>query len=321
MVMALLLLSGGIARDAVADSGAALDAMAWLKKIASASRQINYAGAFVYHHGNQVETSRIAHFVDANGEHERLEMLDGPSREIMRDNDRVTCYLPDDKTVVIEQRDVRRFPELLSEQLSGLADNYVIRKGDRDRVAGYECQMIVLEPKDNLRYGHRFCAELVTGLPLRARTVNESRELVESFAFTQLKLGSAVNKDLLKSRYAGKSQNWRVDKSALAASESGAGSGWELKGELPGFRKLTEMKRSIAGHSDQVSQIVYSDGLAAVSVFIEPTPKNPPPPGPARHGAVNIFVKSQADQMITVVGDAPSRTVKQVAELLGPKDN
>lgn len=321
MVVALLLLSGGIAQGAATDSGAALDAMAWLKKIASASRQINYAGAFVYHHGNQVETSRIAHFVDASGEHERLEILDGPSREIIRDNDRVTCYLPDDKTIVIEQRDTRRFPELLPEQLSGIADNYVIRKGEHDRVAGYECQMVVLEPKDNLRYGHRFCAELVTGLPLRARTVNEHNELVESFAFTQLKLGSAVSRDLLKSRYAAKSQNWRVDKSALAAGEGRADSGWELKGQLPGFRKLTEMKRSIPGHSDQVSQIVYSDGLAAVSAFIEPMPKNPPPLGPAHHGGVNIYVKPQADQMVTVVGEAPPRTVKQVAESLVPKDN
>lgn len=296
------------------------DAMAWLKKIAVASRQINYAGTFVYQHGNQVETSRIAHFVDAGGEYEKLETLDGPPREIVRNNDNVTCYLPDRKTVVIEKRTGHRFPALLPEQLSGIADNYAVRKGERDRVAGFDCQVIALEPRDNLRYGHKFCAELATGLPLRARTYNDKQEMVESFAFSQLKIGSGVTKDMLKSRFAGKSQSWRVDKSALEQNETSADTGWVLNNQPTGFRKLTEMKRSVAGRPVQVSHIVYSDGLAAVSVFIEPLPKSPPPAGPTYQGAVNIYVKSQADQMVTVVGETPARTVKQIAESLSPRN-
>src|SRR5215813_2382642 len=87
-----------------ADNGASGDAMAWLKKIAGASKQINYSGTFVYQHAaKQFETSRISHFVDASGEYERLETLDGPSREIIRNNNNVTCYLPETKTVVIEK--------------------------------------------------------------------------------------------------------------------------------------------------------------------------------------------------------------------------
>jgi sigma-E factor negative regulatory protein RseB len=296
------------------------DAMAWLKKIAVASRQINYAGTFVYQHGNQVETSRIAHFVDAGGEYERLETLDGPLREIVRNNDNVTCYLPDSKTVVIEKRTAHRFPALLPGQLSGIADNYAVKKGEQDRVAGFDCQVIVLEPRDDLRYGHKFCAELATGLPLRARTYNDKHEMVESFAFSQLKISSGVTKDMLKSRFAGKSQSWRVDKSALEQNETSADTGWVLNNQPTGFRKLTEMKRSIAGRPVQVSHIVYSDGLAAVSVFIEPIPKSPPPAGATYQGAVNIYVRSQADQMVTVVGETPARTVKQIAESLSPRN-
>jgi len=80
------------------------------------------------------------------------------------------------------------------------------------------------------------------------------------------------------------------------------------------------MRRSIAGHPAQVSHIVYSDGVAAVSVFIEPMPKSPPPSGPTYQGAVNIYVRSQADQMVTVLGETPARTVKQIAESLSHKD-
>ncbi len=296
------------------------DAMAWLKKIAVASRQINYAGTFVYQHGNQVETSRIAHFVDAGGEYEKLETLDGPPREIVRNNDNVTCYLPDSKSVVIEKRTALRFPALLPGQLSGIADNYAVKKGEQDRVAGFDCQVIALEPRDNLRYGHKFCVELATGLPLRARTYSDKHEMVESFAFSQLKIGGGVTKDMLKSRFAGKSQSWRIDKSALEQNETSADTGWVLNNQPTGFRKLTEMKRSIAGRPVQISHIVYSDGLAAVSVFIEPMPKSPPPAGPTYQGAVNIYVRSQADQMVTVVGETPARTVKQIAESLSPRN-
>jgi sigma-E factor negative regulatory protein RseB len=304
-----------------ADTGETADAMAWLRKIAAASRQVNYAGNFVYQHGNQVETSRIAHFANAGGEYEKLETLDGPPREIVRNNDNVTCYLPDTKTIVIEKRARRHFPALLPEQqLSGISDNYVVRMGEQDRVAGFECQSIALEPRDNLRYGHKFCIELATGLPLRARMYSDNNEMVESFTFTQLIIGNAVSKDMLRSRFAAKSQAWRVDKSALEQAETNADTGWVLRNQPAGFKKLTEMRRSIAGRSVQVAHIVYSDGLAAVSVFIEPMPKSPPRAGPTYQGAVNIYVKSQADQMVTVVGETPARTVKQIAESLSPKD-
>jgi len=315
---AFLVLLGGIgcAGYVKAETGAPPDAMAWLKKIAAASRQVNYAGTFVYQHGNQSETSRIAHLVNAGGESERLETLDGPPREIIRNNDNVTCYLPETKTVVIEKRVARRFPVALPGQVSDIADNYVIRKGGQGRVAGYNCQMIVLEPRDNLRYGHTFCVELTTGLPLRARVFSDKNELVESFAFTQLTLGNGVSKAMLKSRYAAKSKAWRVDKTALEQAETNADTGWVLRNQPAGFNKLTEMRRSIAGRPVQVSHIVYSDGLAAVSIFIEPMPESPPPAGATYQGAVNIYVKTQADKMVTVVGETPARTVKQVAESL-----
>jgi len=297
------------------------DAMAWLKKISTASRQLNYAGTFVYQYGTHVETSRIAHFVDSSGEYEKLETLDGPRREVVRDNDNVTCYLPDNKTVVIEKRSGRQFPAMLPAQLSGIPDNYAARTADQDRVAGYGCQVIVLEPRDNLRYGHKFCAETASGLALRARTYNDKNELVESLAFTQLTIGAGVTRGMLKSRYAGKTQSWHVDRSALEQGGATETAGWVIRNQPTGFKKLTEMRRSISGQSAQMSHIVYSDGLAAVSVFIEPMPKYPLPAGPAYQGALNIYVKPQADQMVTVVGETPARTVKQIAESLSPRDH
>lgn len=311
---------------AVAASGVALaahaeepaDGAAWLTRITTAARQLNYAGTFVYHHDNRVETSRIWHYADAGGEQEKLEMLDGPPREIVRTGDNVTCYLPDHKAIVVEKRRGARFPAVLPEQLSGLAESYAVSLGGRDRVAGYTCQVVTLEPRDKLRYERSFCADLQSGLLLRARTYNDRNELVESFAFTQLTLGAGVKKDMLKSRFAAESAGWHVDRSALEQGEDGAGAGWTLKNQLPGFHKLVEIRRSISGRPAPVSQIVYSDGLAAVSVFIEPMRSPPPQAGAETQGAINIYVLPEGAHVLTVVGEAPAETVRLIGESMAP---
>jgi len=293
------------------------DGVALLKKMASASRRLNYSGTFVYQHAGQNETSRIVHFVNpAGGEFEKLETLDGPAREVIRTNDQVTCYLPDTKTVLIEKRSARRFPALLPEQLSGVADNYVVSVGGMDRVAGYDCRVVLLEPKDKLRYGHQFCAEAGSGLPLRARTLSEKNQLLEAFAFTELRIGGSFSRDQVKSRYAARSKEWKVDHSALAITDVPADTGWTLTRQPTGFKKLTELKRSIAGRAGMVSHIVYSDGLAAVSVFIEPLPKARPARSLSHQGAVNIYIRPIADHMVTVLGEAPAATVMQIANSL-----
>ncbi len=231
-----------------ADPGQTADAMAWLQKVAAASRRISYTGTFVYHHGNQVETSRIWHFVDAGGEHERLATLDGPLREIVRNNEDVTCYLPEKELVLIEKRNlVGRFPALLPPQLSGITENYVPIKAERDRVAGFSCQVILLKPKDDLRYGRYFCAELATGLPLRVRTYNSDNEIVESFAFTALSIGSNIRKMMLKSHFAAESKHWHVDRTAFEKDNIAGDVGRSIS-QVPGFKRLAAIKRSLPGH-------------------------------------------------------------------------
>jgi sigma-E factor negative regulatory protein RseB len=292
--------------------------LSWLRKMASASRQLNYTGTFVYRYGNNIEASRIVHYVNAaGGEFEKLETLDGPPREVIRTNDQVTCYLPNTRTVLIEKRSARRFPSLLPAQLtSGIAEHYTVRQSGMDRAAGYDCRVVVLTPKDQLRYGHQFCAEASSGLPLRAKTFNEKGALLESFAFTEVTLGGKFDRDKVQSRYAATSKDWRIGRAASPSSEQPGRTGWVLARELPGFRKVTESKRSIAGRGVTVSHLVYSDGLAAVSVFIEPLPKNRPSRSLSHQGAVSIYVRLVEDHMVTALGEAPAETVMRIANSL-----
>lgn len=300
-----------------ADPGAPQEGLAWLKKMADASRQLNYSGTFVYRHSRQAETSRIVHYVNAaGGEFEKMETLDGPAREVIRTNDQVVCYLPDNKTVIIEKRGKRRFPAMLPDRLTGVSENYAVHLGAMDRVAGHDCQVIVLDPRDKLRYGHHFCAETVSGLPLRARTFNEKNEPLESFAFTELKIGGSFSRDKVRSRYAAKSRDWKVDHSGYPTAEIASDTGWVLTQHPAGFKKLTELKRTIAGRNFMVSHIVYSDGLAAVSVFIEPLPKARIAQSLSHQGAVNIYTRPIAEHMVTVLGETPAATVMQIANSL-----
>ena len=142
VVVGLLLVS-----SALADNLSQSDALGWLQRIAGAARQLSYAGTFVYQQGDKVETSRIVHVVDGSNEIERLESLDGPRREVVRNNDIVFSYQADTKTVRVDRRRVgRSFPQILPDQLTAVTDHYHIRKGEIERVAEHDAQALVLEP-------------------------------------------------------------------------------------------------------------------------------------------------------------------------------
>ena len=296
------------------------EALAMLEKMAEASRKVNYSGTFMFQHGGQTETSRIAHFVNpAGGVLERLETLDGPAREVIRSNDQVTCYLPGNKVVLIDPRGSRQFPVRV-EQIQEIVQHYRVVKGGLDRVAGHECQWVALLPRDSLRYTRRFCAEVNTGLPLRARTSGEKNETLEVFAFSTLAIGGSFKRELVQSKYAAVSakQGWRVDRTALTESDSGD-SGWVVHNQPAGFRKLMELRRSMVGKKGTVSHLVFSDGLAAVSIFIEPGAVQDNKQVLRHQGAVHIYSRTVSGYTVTVLGETPAETVMQFARSLEPK--
>jgi sigma-E factor negative regulatory protein RseB len=252
--------------------------------------------------------------VSSSGPVEKLEILDGVPREIIRNRDQVICYLPSTATIKIDKQGGRQsFPLILPAQLKGLSENYEVRKGEMERVAGFDCQVIVLEPKDKLRYGHKLCAETATGMLLKAKTYNDRNEMLETFAFTQLRIGGYIDRGRVKARFAVQARDWRVEDSGATVADL-AQAGWTVPLQLPGFRKVTEMTRTLNGASG-VGHIVFSDGLAAVSVFIEPeSARNASRrPGLSRQGAINIFARQLDNHWVTVVGEAPPESVKQFA--------
>ncbi len=309
-ILALLLLALS-AQSAWAEG----DALSWLQRIHGATQKLSYTGTFVYRSGDQAETMRIIRVAGPHGALERLETLEGQPREILRSGDEVRCYLPGSMTVKVDrQTDQKVFPALLPANLQDISEHYEVTKGAIERIAGYDCQSIVLQPKDRMRYGHKLWADVKTGMLLKSQTLNEKNEAIEQFAFTQIAIGGKIDHGQLKSKFLVKSRAWRVENSGAVAT-SLAASGWSIKPELPGFKKITEMKRTQGG-SSEVGHVVYSDGLAAVSVFIEPMVNKTslPQPGLSRQGAINIYSRRIAEHLVTVVGEAPAESVKKIAD-------
>jgi sigma-E factor negative regulatory protein RseB len=314
LVAAAALAVGSAVAFAQAPAQQGEDAAAWLRKIYSATEKLSYTGTFVYQQGEHAETSRLTRVVDASGVHERLEILDGTPREIIRFNDEVKCYIPSTMTVKIDrQMETRPFPAMRAD-VQDFAAHYTIRKAETERIAGYDCQAIVLEPKDNLRYGHKLWADVATGMLVKAKTFNEKNEVIEQFSFTELQIGGRIDRDKVKSRFAGKGRDWRVERSGVVEANLER-LGWSLRALPPGYRKVTELKRNVGSAAD-VGQIVVSDGLAAVSVFIEPlgAREGQPQSGLARHGALNVYVRRLADHLVMAVGEVPADSVRQIAD-------
>lgn len=300
--------------QAVADPLPRSEAESMLQRIANAARELNYSGTVVYQHGDRVETSRIVHFVDETGEHEKLETLDGPRREVIRNNDEVSCYYPEIKMVRSDKRIRRSFPALLPEQLAGLAEHYLIRLGDSERIAGYEAEALILEPRDGMRYGHKFWADSASGLLLKARMVNERHQVVEQFSFTQLTIGAGITREMVQPSFRPQNPQWRRDRFGESLVKN-AESVWIVKNFPAGFRKIMELQRAKQGRGAQVTHMVFSDGLAAVSIFIEPASnRRQVSEGLYQQGAISVYTRTLNDQIITVLGETPASTVMQMAK-------
>jgi len=288
------------------------EAFLLLQRIANAAHQLNYSGSFVYQHGQSMETSHVTHMKDARGEYEKLVMMDGHRRQVFRDNDEVYCFLADDKTVMVDKRHSKRtFPALLSTQLADLNEHYDIKFGGQERVAGRDSQVIVLTPKDAYRYGHRLWADKQTGLLLKASIWNDQNAMVDQFFFSDIKIGGAIDRKEVKPRLQGKklvrSTSENMDEAVPIDP------GWDISAPPPGFKHMMAIKRVLPGAHMPVNHIVFSDGLAAVSVFIEPA-SGKTVPGLSSQGAVHVYTRIVADHQITVLGEVPTATVIKIGD-------
>ncbi len=284
-----------------------------LIQIQQAARTLNYSGVFAYQQGAEIESSRIAHTFDGTNEKERIELLNGSPREYLRLNDSVQCLIPEEKKIVRERERGARFPGLLLANTESIDANYSVRVLPNPlRVAGRQCQLVDVVPRDPYRYGYRLCVDTETQLLLKAQTVNVDGVVIEQVAFTQVSIGQEISEKMLRPSWS--TEGWTMVESRQQSVDLGA-LGWKISAP-PGFTSSSQSQQ-VFDHDKLVHQLVLSDGLATISIFIEPylnERSEYKPVGAAQIGSVNIYGIKVANFWLTVLGEVPASALEQLAQ-------
>lgn len=294
----------------------------WLDRMQTALRELNYRGTFIYlqGRGERAETFFIVHRGDAQGGIERLVTLSGPRQEIIRNHREVQCIRPASRSVLVERRyHAAHFPGAVPSALAvkQLTAYYRFRDLGRNRVAGYPSRLIAIEPRDAYRYGYRLWLDQRSGMLLRSDLLDADSRPVAQMLFTTLSYPHTIPDSALRPTELGPGYVWNIQGDPEALPPAQARLHWQAV-ELPqGFHlSLSDVLR-VAGISQPVRHLVYSDGLASVSVYVEPVAEGHKLLlGPAQMGAVSAFGRLLAAHHITVVGEVPPRTVAMIARSL-----
>ena len=293
----------------------------WLMRMHEASKKRSYIGTFVVSSGGAMSSAKVWHVCEGNQQVERVETLTGAPRSIFRHNDQVVTFMPDHKVVRSEKREsLGMFPELLQSTDSRIADFYRMRHEGVERVAGVEADVVELVPKDSMRFGYRIWTEQKKGLVVKLQTLDADGKVLEQAAFSELQLDAPVKMDQLI-QMMGKVDGYRVEKPVMVKTTASA-EGWVLKAPVAGFKPMSCYKRPAASAAPGAEplQWIFSDGLASVSIFVEPYDRQ-------RHekesslslGATQTLTRQLDTYWVTIMGEVPMATLRHFANGLERK--
>ncbi len=290
-----------------------------LQKAARAARELSYKGVFVYQAGPNTKAVQITHMNYGQGEYAHIVVLDGSPREALSQGSDVVIFSPRNEKVIIEKRHGKNlFPALLPANMDVIKHCYQARIGGLERIGGRDGQVVFLNPRDHYRYGYKFWADRKYGLLLKSMTINERNEPMEQIAFNQLTLLNTQNMDWFQPNV-DLGKDYIMEETAPTDSTL-AVNDWTVSQLPAGFRKIDQVTRMVPGKPAPVTHLVFSDGLAAVSLFIEPLSKGMrPKTGHTTMGATSFYAAIVDGHQIMVVGEVPETTVSQIASAVSFK--
>ena len=293
-----------------------------LTRVVHAARGLNYTGTYVYQRGSQVDSFQLVHIDDDKGEAERRESLDGPPKLMLLDGDRITCYMPDAKYVNLDRHSVTElFPDLLPDNLNDLLSWYRVEDAPGERVAGMDANVLWLQPRDQLRYPYKLWYDNNSGLLLKAAVMSpQGPEALEMFAFTQVDIVNTLSRNQLRPHL--KEADFKAFSSAHSQDNVAPQipEHWDVHGVPAGFRLVKVVRQQQPGRGEKL-HLMYSDGLAPISIFIEPLQSNEKPMvGMSVKESTHILAKVIGSYQLIVLGEAPEATIMQFANAVSPHD-
>jgi len=295
-------------------AGGADQARKMLEQMATAMNQLTYQGTFVYVRDGEVDTMRITHVYDKDGVRERLYSTSGPQREVIRDRNGVRCILKDagaigENPIVTDSY----FPELPQSLFDIDASGYRLETGGEARIAGQTARRVSIAAEDDFRYSYDFWLQEDTGLLLKWVLLDTNRKALAKLMFTQFAIGENVDLSELESDspsadFIALSKAGEEDRTMMRATPR-----WQPDNVPAGFKLTAHTKEK--GNNGVVEHLVYSDGLAAVSIYVERNKNQPEDRTEVNQlGTNNAYSKVQSGLQITVIGEVPAKTVKSIAD-------
>jgi sigma-E factor negative regulatory protein RseB len=294
----------------------AQEARDWLDRMNRAVEELNYRGTFVHVLSGTAETLHIVHRNEGGRSAERILSLDGVGREIIRQGDEVQCILPDQRVVLLEiRKDISPLVAALPSYSAELEPHYEMTLHSTARVANRPAQVLQIEPRDEFRYGYMLWLDQETAMPLKSELVDEKGTIVEQILFTEIDLLNEIPAEALEATLDTTGFTMlRAPDSPLLAEQAIP---WRAAAVPGGFKLSVATQSPIAGSEYPVEHLVYSDGLATVSVFIEdPKTQAEVGDGFSNLGSTNAFSLTLRGRKVTAVGEVPRQTVRTIASSL-----
>lgn len=248
----------------------------WLGRVTTRSAGFVYNGTIVFASGSELAVIRVSQSLQDGRLQQTFVTLTGKPQTL------ITA-----RGVVQRERGAGP-PEYLESPLAlgslqqldleAIRGSYEIVLGSSDRVAGRPVRQVRFEPADGYRYVRHAWIDNETGLALRS-SVAAKGEVLEQMVFTDLQLSGMAN-------------------SAAPEAPSKPDSGSWPGTTAPGY----VLKAMVGGSAHR--HWVFSDGLAAISVFAETDTENLAAEQWQR-GATRGISRSYGGMRWTVLGDAP----------------
>lgn len=296
-----------------ANANDASRAMKLIQNMSDAMHQKNYSGDFVYVNGDQLESMTISHMRLDNGVKQRLLSLNGEAREVIRDDENLTCVWPDSKKVVQDNRNDNTFSPLwIPEDVERLSKFYDFRIIGEDRVADRQCIVLTVIPKDKMRYGMKIWIDDKEHYLLKSLLSTADGQILEQMMFTRIS-SKPVGEELNLAIPAKIPQSFELVASHTVAKneQSLPDNRWKFNQLPQGFWMDTAYKKPSEVDGEFLHHLVFTDGLASVSLFIEKQTKQSLL-GKSSMGAINAYGILINDYAVTAVGEVPEQTVQQL---------